>query len=329
MKIDDDLKSEIKAKKLKPKDIMGNLKAALKRLECFLKAPVVRLINYENLRKHNFAVEFLHEGNEIIQLPRTSIIETVLGTGINVNRNFDYSTRPNAEVLLRKTVFEMFKNGYINSNCSILDIGSWISDNSIVWSKYLTRNAIIIAIDPSSKNLSYGKTVAELNNINNIKWVEAVCSEKAGMKLDYDGSIDHASFKNTDSGNYIMSSTIDDIVEEENVVIGLFHVDVEGFELSVLKGAKSVILRDKPVITFEQHISEEDFKLVSQYIKSFDYRIFMINEVLPGCSLDCRNFVAFPSEKGLPTLSSFDQANGKSMGIYSAVIGSRLIEVFA
>jgi|TARA_Y100000294_G_scaffold101513_1_gene94270 FkbM family methyltransferase len=305
--------------KIKSKGFFGSLKAILNRLE--------RLSKYKNLKKNNFTVNFLYEGNAAIRLPSASIWDIFLGNGSIVNRNLDYFTRPNAEVLLRKTVFEMYQNGYLNSKSSIIDIGSWISDNSIVWSKYLSENGIVVAIDPSSENLSYGKLVAKLNNVKNIKWVEAVCAEKAGIKLDFDGSIDHTSFRQAKSDRYLVSSTIDKIVEKENIVIGLLHVDVEGLELSVLKGSENIILRDKPVISFEQHISKEDHKTVSQYLKSFDYRIFMMNEVLSGCELDCRNFLAFPSEKGIPKLKDFSQADGRNIGIFSATIGKALIEI--
>ena len=49
------------------------------------------------------------------------------------------------------------------------------------------------------------------------------------------------------------------------------------------KGAEKLILSDQPVISFEQHISKEDVGAVSEFLKSFDYRVFMLNEVLPGC----------------------------------------------
>ena len=305
--------------KIKSKGLLGSLKAVLKRLE--------RLSHYKNLKRNDFTVNFLHEGNVAIKLPSVPIWDIFLGNRAIIKRNLDYFTRPNAEVLFRKTVFEMYQTGYLNPKSSIVDIGSWISDNSIVWSKHLSENGIVIAIDPSSENLSYGKLVANLNNVKNIKWVEAVCAEKSGIKLDFEGSIDHASFKQAKSNRYLVSTTIDKIVDKENVIIGFLHVDVEGFELSVLNGSENIILRDKPVISFEQHISREDHKTVSRYLKSFDYRIFMINEVLPGCTLDCRNFIAFPSEKGIPKLKDFKQADSRSIGIFSATIGEALIEI--
>ena len=313
--------------KFAEKGFFGSLKAILRRLRTHAIAPINRLDNYRRLKRLDYTIEFVNEGSIKVRLPEVSAIEIILGIGVSVNRNTDYQNRPFAEVLLRKTIYELYESGYISRNLSVIDIGSWISDNSIVWSHYLSDTAKVIAIDPSRDNITYGQNIANVNNIENIKFVQAVCADKSGIKLDFDGTIDHASFRVSATQNYILSNTIDEIVAEEGLSIGLFHVDVEGFELSVLKGAVSVITRDLPVISFEQHISKENINGISSYLKGFNYRIFMVNEVLPGCSLDCRNFLAFPPKKGLPELTSFNQQNGRDLGIYSAVIGDTLIEI--
>ena len=75
------------------------------------------------------------------------------------------------------------------------------------------------------------------------------------------------------------------VYHKKNIKIGLIHVDVEGFELKVIKGASKIIERDKPTLFFEQHISQEDPNLVFKYMKNFGYRVFMINEVIPGNDL--------------------------------------------
>ena len=76
----------------------------------------------------------------------------------------------------------------------------------------------------------------------------------------------------------------------------------------MIKGASKIIERDKPkILAFEQHISQEDPNLIFKYIKNFGYRIFMINEVIPGNDLDCRNFLAFHSSKELPNFKRFSE----------------------
>lgn len=292
-----------------------------------LKAPFVRLLQYKSIKLANQTINFVNEGSRNIRLPSVSNFAIFFGTGIFVKRNIDLSKRPNSEVLLRKIIFEMQKSGYIDKHLSIIDIGCWIADNSIVWAQNILRPGKVIAIDPSPNNIAYGIELAEVNNVDNLKFVQAVCAEKAGIKLDFNGSIDHATFKPAASDKYILSTTIDEIVEEEEVEVGLFHIDVEGFELSVLKGAKSLIKRDFPIITFEQHISKENVFDIVDFLKEYDYKVFMINEVLPGNSLDCRNFIAFPPTKPMPNLSSFEQVKGHEIGVYSAVVGDVLLEV--
>ena len=317
--------------KIRKKGFFGTINAVLNRFEAiikvFIKDPISRLAKYHELESKNFSINFLYEGARTVKIPKIPFLNVLLGSGISFKRNIRYESRPYSEVLLRKTIYELYQSGYIDNTRSIIDIGSWISDNSIVWAKFLSKKGCVFAIDPSPDNIAYGRTLADLNHVNNIKFLQAVCAEKPGIKLDFDGSIDMARFKVTTSNEYIKSTTIDIIIDSHKAVIGLLHVDVEGFELAVLKGAENVIKRDAPVISFEQHISKEKISEVVNYLKSFNYKVFMVNEVLPGNHLDCRNFIAFPVEKGAPTLSNFEQSEGRDLGVYSAAIGEILIEI--
>lgn len=293
-----------------------------------LKALVSRISSFHYLNRLNFEIKFTHEGNTIIRLPRSSWFDVLTGIGNIHNRNISYSSRPNAEALLRRLIYELYGSGYISADMSIIDIGSWIADNSIIWAKQLNQEALVFAIDPSPENQFYAQKVASLNDVSNITFIEAVCTDNDGDKVDFDGSLDHTSFKKKPTDGKMLSTTLDTIVRNSGgQAIGLLHVDVEGLEFSVLKGASNIIKSDMPVISFEQHISTENIFEVTDFLKEFGYRVFMVNEVLPGCSLDCRNFLAFPSSKTLPQISESDQKNTSSIGIYSAIVGESLIEI--
>ena len=260
-----------------------------------LAGPIFRLIKHKELKKKNYIINFLYEGNVKIKTPKLSIKEVFFDYGIYAKRSFRLMSRPFSEILLRNIIFNLYKDNYLNSNFSIIDIGSWIGDNTLIWAQNLNENAKVFAIEPSKKNINYAKKLAELNNIKNVEWFEEVCSENVGDKLIFDNQstnkADNIKFKISNSNNFILSSSIDYLISnKKNTKIELIHIDVEGFELKVIKGASKIIERDKPTLAFEQHISQEDPNLIFKYIKNFGYRIFMINEVIPGNDLDCRNF---------------------------------------
>lgn len=300
----------------------------LNKIQALIKAFISRLANFRSLNKSDYRVEFVHEGNTFIRLPRSSWFDALTGKGDTLSRNISYFHRPNAEALLRRVIHGLYADGYISADKSIIDIGSWISDNSIIWGKQLNKGAFVFAIDPSPENQSYGQKVASLNNVSNIKFIEAVCTDNDGDKVDFDGDLGHTSFQKEPEDGRIVATTLDAIITKAGgPSIGLLHVDVEGLELSVLKGASRIIENDMPIIAFEQHISQENVCEVTDFLRDFGYRIFMVNEVLPGCSLDCRNFLAFDSSNPTPNISEFEQKNAADMGIYSAVIGGSLVEM--
>lgn len=308
--------------------ILLRIGSLLKKISNFLDILSNRIITYLKIKYDNNYTIFDHEGGKKFKLPSISPF-SIFFRDKNFKNTIMFYSRSNAEPLLRKIVFSLYQKKLINPKNSIIDIGSWLGDNSLIWATFLENEGRIFSIDPSQSNLAYSKEIAELNNIKNISWIEAVCAEKEGISLDFDGSIDHTSFKKiSGSSGSRISSTLDKLMQKEgSPKIGLMHVDVEGFELSVLKGAKNIIKESMPAIIFEQHISKEDINLVSKYLKSFGYRIFMINEVLPICDLDCRNFIAIDNSIESIDLEGFSECKARGHGIFSASIGSTLLEI--
>lgn len=302
----------------------------LRKIKNLIAALIVRIVRYKELQKNSFIVNFIHEGNIKILLPKLSIGEVIFGYGIYAKKNFYFMGRPHVEILLRKIIFYLYEENYIDSNKSIIDIGSSVADNSLVWAKILFGNGKLFGIDPSLNNINYSKKLSSINNLNNIDWIQAVCSEKKGDKLMIDinpsGASENTSFKIGNSINSLTATTLDEIIYKKNTNIGLIHIDVEGFELKIMKGAKKIIERDRPVLTFEQHISKEDTSHIFQYLKNFGYRIYMINEVITGNRPDCRNFLALHSSKEPISFLNFEEKNLKDLNIFQATIGPGLIE---
>lgn len=281
------------------------------------------------MKKLGFKIVFLNDGGFQIILPNYNLLNALVFFSNQFDKQSALFQRPTKEALLRKVVYNLFETGYLDRQRSIIDIGCWLADNTLPWSIILSDDAVVHAIDPSEANLNFGQRIAKMNNISNINWVEAVCSDRSNTPLTFVGNINHAKFsESSDSSTIIMSTTLDDIIDAtQHKDISLIHIDVEGFEEKVLRGANGIIDRCRPVIIFEQHISREKFTNIAEFLCSKDYKVFMINEVLTDCSLDCRNFIAFDNTAKLPDTLNVHHHLGRDQGIFYASMDEALVPV--
>lgn len=222
---------------------------------------------------------FKNDNHVIIHLP-------------NNEKSNVFSRRDNHEVMFRRISTWLINNKFITKN--IIDLGAWIGDNSIPWAKNIYGT--VYAIDPSPNNCNFIKEVCLLNNISNVTVFQTGISDKQEI-LSTDENIDHCSFIHGGSLR-IPAVSLDQLFEEGKIVdVDYVHLDVEGMEFKIIKGMSNIINVYKPIISFEQHLEIDNILEIINYLKDRNYIIFMINEVLPGCREDCRNFLAFQNSK--------------------------------
>ena len=70
-------------------------------------------------------VNFIHEGNTIIKVSNTH------------ENDEQFSRRVNHEIGYRKLIYDCIANNLIDVNKNIIDSGSWIGDNALVWAKLI------------------------------------------------------------------------------------------------------------------------------------------------------------------------------------------------
>ena len=218
-----------------------------------------------------------------------------------------FAKRDEHEVYFRRIHSYLIKHGLL-ANGNIVDLGAWIGDNAIPWAKQIPGT--VYAIDPSAHNLDYIRRMAEHNGINNITTIQKVISDKGEIVGTF-GDINHCSFRSGATGTTRLAAVTLDDLKLPN--IALIHLDVEGFEFKVVRGATETIERCRPIISFEQHVQVDNYLGLSEYLCEKGYDIYLINEVLPGCRRDCRNFMAFPCELnyGMRDIDNINEAIGQ------------------
>tara|TARA_Y100001980_G_C14543418_1_gene322136 strand:+ start:1061 stop:2035 length:975 start_codon:yes stop_codon:yes gene_type:complete len=82
--------------------------------------------------------------------------------------------------------------------------------------------------------------------------------------------------------------TLDEFVEKSNDVPDLIKIDTEGYEYSVLAGAKKLLLEKNPIIIFES-IEVDQRKLISDFLVMLNYVIYDLNnlKLFPSKSQYC------------------------------------------
>lgn len=309
----------------------GFVSAAFRRLRTFVVRPFRFLSGIRQLKAARFTTVFVHEGDVAVRLPQASGRDVLTARGRQlVSRCHQFHGRPEAEVLLRRLIYTMYREGLLDPRRSIIDIGSWLADNTLVWATFLRGDAVVYAIDPDPGNIQFGTSLAVANAIGNIRWSECVCSDVPGVRLSYEGSLAMASFNEKGEGRdfALVTTTLDEIVGTAQWGnIGLLHVDVEGFEWKVLAGARDIIAASRPVILFEQHICLEDIAPIMQLLQPLEYEVYMVNEMMVENNLDCRNFMAVPAGMDLSVLMKVETFRGRAEGIWYAVPGDALIPV--
>lgn len=200
--------------------------------------------------------------------------------------------RDECEKNFRLLIQYLYNNNIIDKKKNIIDLGSWIGDNTIPWALYIEGN--VYAIDPSTDNIDYIETLKYLNNISNIITINKCISNSDDFVYTND-DIKHATFNVINGSIKIKTTTLDNL-HKNNVIdnIGFIHLDVEGFEEKVLNGSKNILKIYKPIIVWENHLDTDNPKKIINFLNSLEYTSFVINEYFPHCRNSCRNFISFP-----------------------------------
>jgi FkbM family methyltransferase len=186
----------------------------------------------------------------------------------------------------------LFKKLIIPCNV-VLEIGGHIGYFTTLYAELVGNNGCVYVFEPSSENLTYlKKNISNLNyNLNSIItvvpkgagdtneildfYLDPITGQNNSFVKDFEGfytnrenSADtHVDLKKTQ----VEVIRLDDFFTNIELLPDFVKIDVEGFELNVVNGFKSIIEKKRPNIMIE---IQKDEKLIIDYFLSIGYFIF-------------------------------------------------------
>ncbi|HON89873.1 MAG: FkbM family methyltransferase [Fibrobacter sp.] len=163
------------------------------------------------------------------------------------------------------------KDGFI-----VFDVGANIGYYTLLGSRIIGKNGKIFAFEPSIRNIEYLAKHIRINKITNAMIIPAACSDNTSISLfnnTPDCALGHL-LENTESSetkfDIVPTLTIDSVVQTTGVFPDIVKIDVEGAELKVLHGSKSLLQKNHPVILLSVHSSELRISCL-EYLSQFGY----------------------------------------------------------
>ena len=173
----------------------------------------------------------------------------------------------------------------------VFDIGAHIGICALPISRVVKKGGICYSFEPAEANRKYLETHLKMNNVDNVIVVPSLVGDKCDDCVEfYESSSDSGMNslcmpKNKDSiYNKIVKEqvTLDSFVAKNGCIPGLIKIDVEGAEINVLRGAKSVLREYHPEIIISVHpkhleILGHSVDELTKEIRGLGYQIYNVD----------------------------------------------------
>ena len=184
----------------------------------------------------------------------------------------------------------------------VFDIGAHVGFYTLLASLLVGSKGVVIAFEPSPRNVQYLKVHLRMNGIKNVTVIEAAvsnCSGSVSFEVDPGSTMGHI---DPDGRLMVKAVSLDELYSKGIISIPrCVKIDVEGAEMLVLSGARAILRKAHPTIFLATHGSEIH-EQCCRFIRSIGYEV---KEVCEGRGLNCREMIAYAAgcrielEKGL------------------------------
>jgi FkbM family methyltransferase len=144
----------------------------------------------------------------------------------------------------------------IKAGDRILEIGSHHGFTGMLLARFAGRDGFVLGVEPLPHNAIVAQAQLGLNrSISNLQFIQAAGASTAGTVKIYPFHNSKVIDKETATDSIIVGAVTGDMLDQEYGPFDVIKVDVEGYELEVLKGCSRLLSR-APKLALELHIDD-------------------------------------------------------------------------
>ena len=146
------------------------------------------------------------------------------------------------------------KERLIQKGDIVFECGSHHGCTALLLSNWVGETGKVVAFEPNPSNFEIAKINLSINSVRNVELVKSAVGRNSDeVLLDISSSNSSILYdKSNNKSNLVKSISLDSL---EDVTPDVIKIDVEGFEIEVLIGAKR-ILKNKPKLAIEIHVEQ-------------------------------------------------------------------------
>jgi FkbM family methyltransferase len=191
---------------------------------------------------------------------------------------------------------------------TFVDVGANVGQHSLFAAKKIGSAGYVIACEPIPSSAENVQKSIEVNKFNQMKVVQKAISNTTEDTHFYhygysDISGKSNNFSDKESNKITVAQTTLDIELEQCSRVDLIKIDVEGYEMDVLRGAKKIIEKFKPAIILEfspvfyKKLQAQDSTDILQFLFDYGYEITDIDNYI-GPVTDIAEYCKKIAERG-------------------------------
>jgi FkbM family methyltransferase len=201
--------------------------------------------------------------------------------GLSINAEGRFEDR--SLCLVRELVRQLIPD---SRNQVALDIGANIGNHSIFFSEFFSE---VIAFEPNPRTFALLETNCRFLSVSQNISVKnyGLSNQSAELYFKVDGSnigggaiVNEGLDSSQEEMFRVEVKKADDILELHQKQIAVVKIDIEGHELQALEGAREILLRNRPLVLFEQLPNEisNGTSPTIDYLRSLDYGFASIEQ---------------------------------------------------